>query len=65
MTVDIESLSRPEHDDGEEICSRNESNDQSQCEDTRFLLEPGREHGMLCAVNLPETEGDYEEEANE
>lgn len=37
MSVYIECLSRPEHENGEEVSARNESDDERETENARFL----------------------------
>lgn len=65
MTVDIEGLSRPEHDDGEEVGAGNCSDDQCQGKDSGFLLHSRREHGELCEFRFPDGESDEEEYGTE
>ena len=65
MTIDIEGLCGPEHDDGEEVGTGNEGDDQSQCEDARFLLQARWEHGELSALDFPDCKGDQERGSEE
>ena len=60
MTIDVECLRRPEHDDGEEIGTRNERDNKRQSEDAWLLLEARREHGEFRALHLPDSKGDKE-----
>lgn len=64
MVVHVEGFRGPEHEHGEEVCARNESDDQSQTQSARFLLYPCREHGILGAINLPKSEGHKQKETN-
>lgn len=47
MAVDVERLSGPEHQDGEEIGSADKGDDQRQTQHTRILLQTFREHWVL------------------
>ena len=58
MTIHIESLSRPEHDDREEVGARDEGDDECESKNPGCLLQAGREHRILCTINLPEAEPD-------
>ena len=65
MTVNIERLSRPEHEHREEVGSGDESDDQSQTQGSRLLLQACGEDGVFSAVYLPETKGSEQEEAKD
>src|SRR3984957_11512732 len=45
MTVDVEGLCWPEHDDREKVGAGDEGDDQSQGQDARFPLKTSWEHG--------------------
>lgn len=53
MAIYIESLRRPEHDDGEKVGTANGGDDEREDKDSGFLLQPSWEHGMLGTVCLP------------
>ena len=61
MAVDIESLSRPKHEIGEEVGSGDEGDQEGKRQDARVLLESLREHGEFGAVCFPKQEGDDED----
>jgi len=56
MPVHVESLRGPEHEDGEEISSGDEGDDESQAEDSRFLIESGWKHREFGAIHFPHAE---------
>ena len=60
VSVHIERLRRPEHEDREEVGARDECNDERKTENARLLTQTFGEHGVLCAVCLPPDEGDDE-----
>jgi hypothetical protein len=60
MTVDVEGLGRPEHDDREKVGAGDESDDQSQDQDTRFPLKTRWEHGEFSTLHFPDSEGNAE-----
>jgi hypothetical protein len=60
MTVDVEGLCGPEHDDREEVGTGDEGDDQSQGQDARFLLKTRGEHGIFGTLYFPDGEGDAE-----
>lgn len=60
MAVHVKCLRWPEHKDREEIGARDEGDDKRETEDARLLAQALGEHGVLCAIGLPEDE-DYEE----
>ena len=47
MAIDIESLGRPEHNDGEEVRSGDRGNDKGKDQGARSLLDAAGEHGEL------------------
>lgn len=65
MAVDVEGLSGPEHDHGEEVGSRYEGDYQGQGKSARSLLQPTWEHGVFRSIHLPEHKGHEEGESNE
>ncbi len=60
LAVNVERLRGPKHENGEEVCAGDESDDESQGENTRILLETGGEHGEFGKLGFPHTEGDEE-----
>ena len=65
MSVDIERLCGPEHQDREEIGTGNECNDESQAQRPGFLLQPCWKDRVLGAIDLPKGKCDQQEETNE
>jgi hypothetical protein len=65
MTVDVECLCWPEHDDREKVGAGDEGDDQSQGQDARFLLKTRWEHGELGTLDFPDGEGDAESSSEE
>ena len=65
VAINVEGLSRPEHDDGEEVGAGDEGDDQSQGENSRFLLQTRWEHGEFGEFDLPDREGDEKQEEAE
>lgn len=65
MAVDIERLGWPEHNHREEIGTGDEGDHERQAKSSRFLLQAGREDWIFRSVDLPECEGDQQEEAND
>ncbi len=65
MAVDIKGLSRPEHDNAEKVCPRNEGNDKRETKNARSLSEARWEHGVLGAVNFPQDECNKEKEPDD
>lgn len=61
VSVDVEGLRRPEHDDAEEVGARDGRDDQRERQDAGFLLHARREHGELGELDLPDGEQDEEE----
>jgi hypothetical protein len=57
MAIDIESLRRPEEEDGEKVCAGDKSDYKGEDEDTRGLLKSRWEYGIFRTIYLPETEG--------
>jgi hypothetical protein len=60
MTVDVESLCWPEHDDREKVGAGDEGDEQSQGQDARFPLKTRWEHGKFGTLDFPDGEGDAE-----
>lgn len=60
LSVHVESLRWPEHDDGEEIGTRDERNYQSKCQDSGVLTKPAWEHGVLGKLDFPDGKEDKE-----
>ena len=65
MPVDVVRLSGPKEEDGEEIGTANESDDESKGEDARRLLHARGEHGILGKFPFPDHKGDQKEETDE
>lgn len=65
VAVDVEGLRGPEHDDGEEVCAGDEGDDESEAEDSGFLLQPVGEHGVRGSVHFPEEETRDEKSAED
>ena len=57
LTIDVECLCGPEKQDGEEVGSRDEGDDQRQDEDARILFETSGKHGKLGEFPFPDEEG--------
>ena len=64
VSIHVERLGRPEHEDGEEIGARDEGDDKCESEDARLLAQTLGEHGVLCTVYFPKDEG-YEQNCTE
>lgn len=60
VTVDIEGLGRPEHENAEEVGSRDESDDQSEQQDAGRLHKSPWEHWKLGELGFPHGESDKE-----
>lgn len=58
-------LCRPKHQNGEEVSSRNECNDQSEAQNARVLAQALWKHWMLCAICFPQNESNDEDEAKD
>lgn len=58
VSIHIERLRRPEHQDGEEVAAGDESDDQRQAQGARLLLQSRWEDRVASAVDLPEAERD-------
>lgn len=65
MTVYIESLRWPEHENGEEVGARNESDDEREAKNARLLTKAFGKHWILRAVSLPKDECSDENEAQD
>jgi hypothetical protein len=65
LTTHIESLSRPEHQDTEEVGSTDKCDNESQPEDARLLSQSLREHGKLCSICFPDEESCQERDAED
>lgn len=65
MAVHVESLCWPEHQDGEEVGARNESDDQREAENARLLTKALGKHRILRPISLPENEGSDENKAQD
>jgi hypothetical protein len=65
MSVDVESLGRPEHEDREEVGSRDEGDDQGQDQSSRSLVQAPGEHGKLGELGLPNAESDDEDNTDD
>ena len=64
VAVDVERLGGPEHENGEEVGSAHEGDDQRQGEHTGVLAETLGEHGVL-RVAFPDHKGDQHDGAQE
>ena len=64
VAVDVEGLGGPEEEDGEEVCARDECDDECQGEDSRVFLKAGGEHRVFCAIYFPKAEGDQEDRSD-
>lgn len=60
MTIDVERLSRPEHENGKEVGAGDESDDERQGEDSRILSKSFGEHGIFGEIGLPDQESNQE-----
>jgi len=56
LTVDVESLGRPEKQDRKEIGAGDESNDEREDQNPRILLQPAWEHGEFGELPFPDKE---------
>jgi hypothetical protein len=65
MTIDVEGLCWPEHDDREKVGAGDEGDDQSQGQDARFPLKTSWEHGEFGTLDFPDDEGDAESSSEE
>lgn len=65
MTIDIEGFRRPEHDYGEKVGTRDESDDEGETQDPRLLLETRRENGVFSAINFPESESNEQKKSDD
>ena len=65
MAIDVEGLRGPEHQEGEEIGSRDKCDDECQRQDAGILLQPGREHRVFGSEDLPEPEGNQKSSSNQ
>ena len=65
MAVDVEGLSRPEHEDREEVSTGDEGDDERKTQNARLVSQALGEHGMLCAIGLPKDERDDEHSAKD
>ena len=65
LTIDVEGLSGPEHENGEKVGTRDEGDHQSHGEYARFLLQTRGKHGVLGAFHLPNDEPDEEKSSEE
>lgn len=65
MSVNIESLGRPEHEDGEEIGTRYKCDNKRQGESPRSLLQPAREHRKFGKFDLPNNEHHEERKSDD
>jgi hypothetical protein len=60
VSVDVESLRRPEHEDGEEVGAGDERDDERETKDPRFLTQTLGEHWVLRAICFPQDKCDDE-----
>lgn len=60
MSIYIESLRWPEHEDTEEVRTRDPCDEQSQSQNSWVLLQALWEHGVLCEPSFPDDERDDE-----
>lgn len=64
MAVDIEGLRGPEEQDGKEVGTRDESNNQGAQKNPRALQQAGGKHGVFGESNLPDDKSDQEKYAD-
>lgn len=64
VAVHIECLRRPEHENGEEVGTRDEGDDEGQSEDSGLLSQSLWEHGIFC-VALPDHKSHDENSAQD
>ena len=65
MTINVERLRRPEHEDREEVGSRDKRNDECQPKNPGLLTKSLGEHGMFGSVSFPEDKGDEESDTQD
>ena len=65
VAIDVESLSRPEHQNRKEVRSGDEGDDEGRAKDARILSQPLREHGMLRKLGLPQEETHQQDDAED
>lgn len=65
LSVNIEGLGRPEHEDGEEIGTGDEGDNKCQGKGARSLLEPAGEHGEFGKLGFPDDKHDEERETED
>lgn len=65
VSIYVERLRRPEHQDGEEIAPGDEGDYEREAQGAGFSLQSRREDGMACSVDFPEAEHDKEGEAED
>ena len=65
MTINVERLRRPEHEDREEVGSRDERNNKCQPKNPGLLTKSLGEHGMFGSVSFPEDKGDEESDTQD
>ena len=65
VTVDIEGLGRPEHEDGKEVGAGDEGDDESEDERPRRLLDASRKHGILGKLHLPDHKRSQQDHTND
>ena len=65
LPVDVESLRRPEHEDGKEVGTRDSGDDESQGKSSWGLLETTRKHGKLGKFDFPDNEKDQQHDPDD
>lgn len=65
MSIDIKCLRGPEEQDGEEVGSGYEGDDEGRDENTGVLLEASGKHGEFGEFPFPDEKGCYETHSNE
>ena len=65
MAIDVEGLSGPEHQEGEEIGPRDEGDEQCQRQNPRILLQSSWEHGERGKPSFPDEEADEEHNSDD
>ncbi|KAK0888204.1 hypothetical protein LTR57_025553, partial [Friedmanniomyces endolithicus] len=65
VAIDVESLSRPEHQNRKEVGSGDEGDDEGQAKDARILSRTLREDGMLRKFGLPQEETHQQDDAED
>ena len=65
VAVDVESLRRPEHDNGEEVGARNKGDDERENKCAWRLLDACWEHGVFGKLCFPEYKASQQDDAED